>query len=212
MHTAPLITTANRRNAILIEVANALRAAGSDITNIQTVIAATTVSPQEIVDEFGDLGRFMIALVEALATSMLEPLDDCSTEASFQQKLLAFGNRVTGEHVAPQLKCLYRIALTEVIRNTGVGMSFYKHGLGLVTTELARFFRCSQAAGIVLEEDSRHLASHFMALLRANLDLPGALPPAASRAAARGPKDVSRIIDLFCAGIQSGAHDACAVL
>ena len=156
MHTAPLITTANRRNAILIEVANALRAAGSDITNIQTVIAATTVSPQEIVDEFGDLGRFMIALVEALATSMLEPLDDCSTEASFQQKLLAFGNRVTGEHVAPQLKCLYRIALTEVIRNTGVGLSFYKHGLGLVTTELARFFRGSQAAGIVLEEDSRH--------------------------------------------------------
>jgi hypothetical protein len=212
MNTALPMPPANRRDAILIEVADALRAAGSGITSIQAVIAATTISSQEIADEFGDSSALMIALVEMLATSMLEPLDDCTTETSFQQKLLAFGNRVTDERVAPQLKCLYRIALTEVIRNTGTGLHFYKHGLGLVTAELARFFRGAQAAGIVLEEDSRHLASHFMALLRADLDLSGTLPPAPSKAVPREPKNIPRIIELFCAGIQSGAKDAYAVL
>ena len=212
MNTVPPMSAANRRHAILIEVANALRTASSGTTNIQAVIAATTISPQEIVHEFGDSSGLMIALAKMLATSMLEPLDDCTTEASFQQKLLAFGNRVTDEHLASQLKCLYRIALTEVIRNTGIGLHVYKHGLGLVTAELARFFRGAQAAGIVLEEDSLHLASHFMALLRANLDLSGASPPAPSKAVSREPKDVSRIIELFCVGIQSGANDACAVL
>lgn len=214
MYIAASMTAVNRRHAILKEVADALQAAsGRSITNIQGVIAATTIASQEIVDEFGDSSGLMRALADMLAKSMLEPLDECTTEASFQQKLLAFADRVTDEHLALQLRCLYRIALTEVIRNTGTGMHFYKHGLGLVTAELARFFKGAQASGIVLEEDSRHLASHFMALLRANLDLSGTWPPAASKETPRPAKDVSRIIELFCVGIQSaGVKNACAVL
>lgn len=120
--------------------------------------------------------------------------------------------RVSDEHSAAQLKCLYRIALTEVIRNTGIGRDFYLHGPAFVTTGLARFIEHAQAAGIVREDDSRNLASHLMALLRADLDLSDRSPPASLDERSRPRGNASRAIEMFCAGIQMEASNAYAVL
>jgi AcrR family transcriptional regulator len=198
---------AQRRHAILGEVADALRTANSAITNIEAVIATTKFSSQHVADAFGGTRGLFIALVERIAGAMLEPLADDAAGTSFQQKLLAFAHRVVHEYSAPQVQSLYRIALTEVIRNTGIGFDFYKHGPGLVTAGLARFFEAAQAAGIVLEVDSRQLASHFMALLRADLEVPDA-----SSGPLRVRGDMTRIVELFCAGIQSEVEDARAAV
>ena len=199
---------ANRRFTILSEVAHALRTADSGVRSIEAVIATTDLSSQEIADEFGSNQGLIIALAEMLAVSMLEPLEGCTTTASFRRKLIDFGHRVTNEHSASQVKSLYRIALTEVIRNTGIGRDFYKHGPGLLTDGLARFFKAAQTDGIDLEEDCHALASHFLALLRASFDLSDTFPSDMSKELSYEQGDVSQIADLFCAGIHTGANNA----
>jgi hypothetical protein len=203
---------ANRRYTILSEVADALRTADSGIRSIEAVIAATDLGSQEVADAFGGNDGLVIALAEMLAASMLEPLEGFTTAASFRQKLVAFGHRVTNVHSASQLKNLYRIALTEVIRNTGIGRDFYQHGPGLLTAGLARFFKAAQTAGIVQEEDCHALASHFLALLRASFDLSDTFPSDVSKELSYEQGDVSHIVDLFCAGIHTGAKNAHAAL
>ncbi|KWT94128.1 MULTISPECIES: TetR/AcrR family transcriptional regulator C-terminal domain-containing protein [unclassified Variovorax] len=179
---------------------------------MQAVLATTRISSQDIVDEFGSTRGLFIALVECVSAWMLEPLDHGAADASFQEKLHAFAHRVTDEQSASQLRCLYRIALTELIRNNGIDREFHQHGPGHVTDGLARFFRASQEEGIALEEDSRQLASHLMALLRAHLDLFDALPAGSSDGHSRRRGNVTRTIELFCAGIQMEANDADAVV
>lgn len=202
----------NRRYTILSEVADALWAANSGIRSIEAVIATTDLDSQEIADAFGSHHGLVIALAEMLAVSMLEPLEGSTTAASFRRKLIAFGHRVTNEHSVSQLKSLYRIALTEVIRNTGIGREFYKRGPGSLTTGLARFFEAAQTAGIVLDEDCDALASHFLALLRASFDLSDTFPSDVSKELSYEQGDVSQIVDLFCAGIHTGAKNAHAAL
>ena len=202
----------NRRYTILSEVADALWAADSGIRSIEAVIATTDLGSREIADAFGDNRGLVIALAEMLAASMLEPLEGSTTAASFRRKLIAFGHRVTNEHSVAQLKSLYRIALTEVIRNTGIGREFYKRGPGSLTAGLARFFKAAQTAGIVLEEDCDALASHFLALLRASFDLSDTFPSDVSKELSYEQGDVSHIVDLFCAGIHTGARNAHAAL
>lgn len=202
----------DRRYAILSEMADALRCADLDVSNIQAVIAATRFSLQDIVDEFGSTSHLFNAMVETASTSLLEPLDDCTNELSFQQKLLAFAHRATDAYSAVQLRCLYRIAVTDDIRNAGMGRDFHHYGPGLVADGLTRFFMAAQEAGIGLEEDSRRLASHLMALLRANLDISAPLTSETSNETTSPRDKVSRIIELFCAGIEMEADDAHAVL
>ena len=198
----------NRRYTILSEVADALHAADSGVRSIEAVIATTDLSVQEIADAFGNNRALVIALAEMLAASMLEPLAGSTTTASFRPKLIAFGDRITNEYTASQLKNLYRIALTEVVRNTGIGPDLYKHGPGLLTDELARFFDAARTAGIVLEEDSHYLASHLLALFRASFDLSDTFPSDGSKALSHAQGDVPQIVDLFCAGIHTGAQHA----
>lgn len=212
MSHVPQAAAENRRSAILSQVADALRCAGRGVSSMQAVVATARISPQDIVDEFGSTRGLFIALAKSVSASMLEPLDHGTTDASFQHKLHAFAHRVTDEKSASQLRCLYRIALTEVIRNNGIDRDFHQHGPGQVTAGLARFFKTSKEDGIALEEDSRQLASHLMALLRAHLDLFDALPAGASNGPSRRRGNVTRTIELFCAGIQMEANDADAVV
>lgn len=186
---------------ILSEVADAVRKAGRGVTSIEAVIAATRFSTPDVAEAFGSSRGLVVALVERIARWMLEPLADDAAGTSFQQKLLDFGLRVAQEYSAPQVQCLYRIALTEVIRNTGIGLDFYRHGPGFVTAGLARFLDTAQSAGIVLQADSRQLASHFMALLRVDFEVRDAARTSGDQG------DIARIVALFCEGIEGEVED-----
>jgi hypothetical protein len=209
MSITPRKSSGARRDAILQDLAEAIRNVDGDPTNIESVIAASSTSQQEVIARFGSTSALLVALMEKVARTMLQPLGYCRNEEEFRASLREFGNRMTDEHSGLQLQRLYRIALTGVIRDASVGRDAYRHGPGLVKDELARFFRAAQATGIALSGDSHRLASHLMALLRARWSLAEIAP---RTVAAMSPQDeVERTIALFCAGIQSEARNECVV-
>ena len=196
------------RREILEEVARALQAAGPGVTNIQAVVAATPVQPEEIDQLFGGFSGLLNALVEAVAQSVLAPLAPAGEGAdAFLPTLIAFGQRVTNPRTALQLRALYRIAITDTIRDARLGQDFYARGPGQVLQGLARFLSTARAAGIPLEGDSHQLASHLMALLKGYAGLPDGLAhhePDDTRSLA----EVPGIVGMFCLGIQPEAGHA----
>ena len=194
----------DRRSLILGEVASALQAADRRVTDIESMIAAAGVSPQSITDEFGGTNGVVVALVDRLSASMLEPLGRCTSEAAFRDGLLAFAVRVTDEGAALQLRTLYRIAVTEAIRNTGLGRDFYRHGPGFLVSELAAFIDDAHEHGIVDSESSLSLAGHFMAILRPHLDLSDMFSSDGFNAIEPADRNLARDVALFCEGIRIG--------
>lgn len=193
----------NERAAILDAFASRLQESNTGITNIEAVVAATDVSPQAIEQEFGGMDGLVIALVKQLSASMVEPLGECTTEAAFREQLHAFASGVIDPDKLAQLKSLYQIALTDAIRKTGLGQQFYENGPGLLAAELGQFIDRAQAHGIACHEDSRLLASHFMAILRAHLDLSETFTPADESGREQPKVDMARVVQSFCDGAQT---------
>ncbi|UNK48709.1 TetR/AcrR family transcriptional regulator C-terminal domain-containing protein [Lysobacter sp. S4-A87] len=205
----PTRRPSDRRCAILQEVSDALRMANDGATSIEAFLAGTSVSQREVIDEFGSMDDLVIALVENIVAFMLEPLDESPTEATFMRQLVAYGRRVTDEYADLRLKNLYRIAITDTIRDSRMKGEFYRRGPHVVQSELARFFRSAQLAGVRLDLDSRRLAGHFMAYLRVGWDLSGTGPQADGSQPADG---VGRRVEGFLKGIRPESNDACTAV
>lgn len=190
------------RLGILDAVANALRAAEHDITDMEPIVAMADLTVRQIGDEFGSMDELVIALVEQLCASVVEPLASQPTEASFEMQLHEFANRLVDAYASSHLRSLYRIALAAAIRHIGIGRAFYQRGPGGLTAELARFIRNAHEVGAIHAPDSFQLASHFVALLRADVDLSGTSVSPQKR------RDVTRAIELFHSGIRTGERHA----
>lgn len=187
-----------RRYAILRSVADALRE-DDGARDIAAVVVAAGVSRHEIVREFGGVHRLLASLAAMFAASLLEPLAACTTEASLLARLRDFAARMLDGSPGPQLRRLHRLALAEAAGDPGLGRAFYRQGPGMVVDELSRFFRAAQYVGILPAGDSRRLADHFLALLRARWQLAGL---------AGGEREAARIVDAFWRGIQAERDDA----
>ena len=178
-----------------------LRDEKARISNIESAIAKTSASAQEILAAFGDNTQLLLAMVAQLSDSMSAPLTEGS-KADPIQCLLDFGKHVIDIYTNSHLRGVYRIAVTESIRHTDLGSEFYKVGPGRLTQRLAEFFQVAQANGTLRRADPHLLASHFLSLLRANLadkflhDL--ATNPGTSGAYIRD------LVDLFCRGTKGG--------
>jgi hypothetical protein len=121
-----------------------------------------------------------------------------------RQRLLEFGQCVTDIYATSHLRGLYRIAITESIRHTGLGRGFYEVGPGRLTQRLADFLQIAQAEGALRRVDPHLLASHFLSLLRANVDVVDTFPhDLAASPVARGAY-VRNVVDLLCDGINGG--------
>ncbi|WP_426619441.1 TetR/AcrR family transcriptional regulator C-terminal domain-containing protein [Pseudomonas rustica] len=179
------------------QIKKGLQALGGEVTDIESVIAKTSLSKAQVLECFGNMHSVVIALVESLATEMSAPLKVTATVPPLREILHKFGSRITMEDSKWQLNGLYRIALTESIRNREIGEEFYRRGPGLLTSELSDLIKRYQAEGEVRDGDSYILASQFMAILRLNLE-------PREEADADGHSDVSKIVDMFCSGIQKG--------
>jgi hypothetical protein len=102
------------------------------------------------------------------------------------------------------LRALYRIAITESIRHTGLGRDFYEIGPRRVEQCLADFLQRAQTEGTLRGADPCLLASHLLSLLRANVDAIDTFPEdLASSPTSRGAY-VQNAVDLFCDGIDKG--------
>lgn len=194
------------RATIMAELAAVLRNANGNTTNIESAIAQTDISAREISASFGGNRELILAMVSELSDSMSAPLAGGSTKRDVRQRLLDFGQRVTDIYATSHLRSLYRIAITESIRHTGLGRDFYEVGPGRLTERLAKFLQTAQAEGELGSAAPRLLASHFLASLRTNLDvadtLSHGLAPVADRAYVRN------VVDLFFHGIDGGDNRA----
>lgn len=175
------------------EVAHALLdpAAG---TNIESAILKSNISMQEIVDTFGSKQQLLIAMVAQLSDAMSATLTANSTQPELRERLLEFGQCVARTYASSHLRNLYRIAITESIRHTGLGRDFYDAGPGRLTQRLAESIKAAQARGELRRADPQLLASHFLSLLRANVDMAAFFPGDLGA-------DVSAVVDVFCDGV-----------
>lgn len=187
----------------MAELAAVLRESDVPITNMESVVARTSVPMQQISTSFGSTRELLLAMVSELSDSMSAPLALGSAELDVRQRLLDFGERVTDVYATSHLRGLYRIAITESIRHTDLGQDFYEVGPGRLTQRLADFLQAARVGG-----SPQLLASHFLSLLRTSLYQADTFPhgPAIRRVAGR--EDVRNAVDLFCAGI-NGARQLC---
>src|SRR5688572_2051374 len=191
------------RATIMAELAAVLRESDVPITNMESVVARTSVPMQQISTSFGSTRELLLAMVSGLSDSMSAPLALGSAELDVRQRLLDFGERVTDVYATSHLRGLYRIAITESIRHTDLGKDFYEVGPGRLTQRLADFLQAARVGG-----SPQLLASHFLSLLRTSLYQADTFPhgPAIRRVAGR--EDVRSAVDLFCGGI-NGARQLC---
>lgn len=189
------------RCRVLDKVAIALQESSFGVTNIQAVVAGVEIARDEITELFGDFGALVDALIDSLVVSMLSPLQECDTEEDFVHRLTAFGRRVTDPHGLVQQRNLYRIALTEAIRDAGRGQDLYARGPGQVLGGLTHFLANAHNAGVLLKGESRQLASHLIALLKGCNGLDDSFPPE-DWTDPRPNRIVARVIEQFLAGVQ----------
>jgi hypothetical protein len=147
-------------------------------------------------------------MIAQLSESMAAPLVSGSTGSDLRQRLFEFGQCVTDVYASSHLRGLYRIAITESIRHTGLGRDFYEVGPGRLKERLADFLQIAQAEGALRRADPHLLASHFLALLRANLDLGDIFPHDLATRPVAGDAYVRYVVDLFCRGL-NGAGQPC---
>jgi hypothetical protein len=204
MNPNPAAGGARSHAAIMSELAAVLRRADESTTSIESAIAQTNVSMQEIHANFGGARELILAMVAELSDSMSAPLSMDSKEADLRERLLEFGQRVTDVYATSHLRGLYRIAITESIRHTGLGRDFYDAGLGRLTQRLAKFLRIAQAQGAFRCADADLLASHLLALLRATLDVADEFPHELASSSIVRQEYVRNAIDLFRRGILAG--------
>jgi hypothetical protein len=190
------------RAAIIADLATALRNSDGHATNIESAIATTGVSASEIAALFGGNRELMLAMVAKLSETMCAPLSTGS--ADLRQRLFDFGQRVTDTYANSHLRALYRIAITESIRHTGLARDFYESGPGHLTQCLADFLQDAQHRGELGSADPHLLASHFLAALRTHLDVADTFSHGPSIRRVVDGAYVRNVVDLFFDGIDGG--------
>lgn len=202
---APLAAgRAPSRGSIIDALVKALSNASGRMTNIESVIAESGVSAQDIAATFASNRELILEMASQLSESMSSALGPASTSADLRQRLIELGQRVT-EVYSSYLRGLYRIAITESIRHTGLGRDFYDIGPGRLEQRLADFLQAAQLRNLLDGGNHHLLASHFLAALRANLDIADTFVPATNPAATT---QVHHVVDLFLNGIDAGGHRA----
>lgn len=192
------------RVTIMEKLATVLRDPDDSTTNIESAMARTNISAQEVVAEFGSSRQLLVAMVSELAESMSAPLADGSNKLDLRQGLVEFGQRVMETYATSHLRGLYRIAITESIRHTGLGRDFHEVGPGRLSQRLTDFLQTAQAEGALRRGDPHLLAGHFLALLRANVDMAETFPSDLATSPAARARYVRNVVDLFCDGIVRG--------
>jgi hypothetical protein len=192
------------RAAIIQDVATVLRDTNSQDTNIESAIARSGVAMHEISAKFGGARQLVLAMVSELSDSMSAPLSARSTRSDLRQRLVEFARGLTDTYATSHLRALYRIAITESIRHTGLGRDFYEIGPRRVEQRLAEFLQRAQSEGTLRAADPCLLASHLLSLLRANVDAIDTFPEDLASSPPTRDAYAHNAVDLFCDGINQG--------
>jgi hypothetical protein len=192
------------RATIMAELTAVLRDCDASITNIESAIVGSGISTEEIAAAFGATRELILAMAFQLSESTCASLAIGSTKQDLKQRLLEFGQCVSEMYASSHWRALYRIAVTESIRHTGLAHDFHEAGPGRLTQRLADFLRVAQAEGTLGSADPHLLASHFLSPLRAVLDVADTFSCNLATSPVACSAYVRNAVDLFCRGISAG--------
>lgn len=194
-------TAEDRKREIIRVVAESLQAESDRASDLELIVRKANISTAEVTECFGSMNQLLMQMMTALADSLLQPLDDHpAPETSLETVLLAFGENLANAFRNSYLTGLYRIALTEATRHTGVGQEFFERGPGRVTGRLAEVLEQYHRAGRIRDGDMRLYADHFHALVLNTLEFSG------DRSSSGGDTRavVADAVSIMCNGIARG--------
>ena len=204
MNTQLAATPRLSRASIMAKLVTVMSAAGMEFTNIEAALGRAGFSQRDITEQFGSNRELLLAMVMQLSDSMAAPLNSVSSKTNWRLCLLEFGERVSKTYSNSHLRTLYRIAITESIRHTGLERDFYEAGPGRLTQRLASFIASAQVEGAIRGDSPQMMASHFLSLLRVDLDGADAAPPHSGTPASAD--HVRSVVNVFSGGIGGGAR------
>ncbi|HME24317.1 MAG TPA: TetR/AcrR family transcriptional regulator [Acetobacteraceae bacterium] len=125
------------------------------------------VSKRDLYARFGSKRGIVAALVSARAARMQAPLRQSGalTRDQLAATLRSFGAAVLREASQPGVLALYRLAISEAGRDTGVAEVLDSVGRGSNRAALAILLADAQRRGLVGIAKPNVMASHFLALL-----------------------------------------------
>jgi len=187
---------------IISAVANVLREERTTVTNIESAVDKAGIDRNEVRARFGSMHGLILEMVSELSDSLIEPLEYNGEDRQVHDVLIEFANRLADTYSASHLIALYRIALTEAIRHSGIGRDFFERGPGKLTVCLAQYLESSARRSNQLPIDNpKRVAENFLSLLRDNLELFDALNGTRTSSAKDHSDAVTDAIELFCHGI-----------
>lgn len=190
------------RNEIIGRVANVLRAERATTTNIESAVDKAGIDRDAVNATFGSMHGLILEMVSDLSSAAIQPLHDCADQQTVRDVLIAFGRRLVNIYCVSHLVALYRIALTEATRHSGIGREVFERGPGRITIFLARYLEHSSRRFEQWRMDNpRRVADSFLSLLGDQLDLFDAITPARTLSASDQHNAVVDAVELVCRGM-----------
>lgn len=190
------------RTEIIGKVAYVLREERTTATNIESAVSKAGIDRESIMAVFGSMHGLILEMVSDLSGALIEPLQRHAKHHTLRDVLIEFGNRVVDTYSVSHLVSLYRIALTEATRHSGIGREFFERGPGRLTTCLAQYLeQISEKSGEFQIDNPMRLADVFLSLLGDNLEIINATTIAGKVCAKTQDDAVMAAVELFCLGI-----------
>jgi hypothetical protein len=144
----------------------------------------------------------ILDMVSDLSEALTAPLEDHASDRTLRDVLIEFGNRFANVYFASHLIALYRIALTEATRHSGIGKDFFERGPGRLTNCLAQYLESSARRFNHLRiRDPKRVADSFLSLLGDNLEPFDAMTGTRSSPGKDHSDAVVQAVELVCHGI-----------
>jgi AcrR family transcriptional regulator len=190
------------RKDIIGKVADVLREERATATNIESAVDKAGVDRDEVNATFGSMHGLILEMVSDLSGALIQPLEDQPTDRTVRDVLIEFGNRLAHTYSVSHLIALYRIALIEATRHSGIGREFFERGPGKLTMCLAQYLDYSARRFNQLRIDNpKRVADNFLSLLRDDLELSDAMTAKRTSSAKDHSDAVIEAVELFCHGI-----------
>lgn len=192
---------------IIRAVADALREERTTATNIESAVDKAGADRDEVNATFGSMHVLILEMVFDLSAALIRPLEEGSKDRPVRDVLIEFGSRLAKTYSGSHLIALYRIALTEATRHSGIGRELFERGPGRLTMCLAQYLEQSALRfnqGPV--DNSKRVAETFLSLLRENLALSNAVTTARISSPTDNSAAVIEAVELLCHGIVAESH------
>ena len=195
------------KNDIISAVADVLSEERATATNVESAVDKAGIDRDEVTAKFGSMHGLILEMVSDLSGAIMQPLEDHTMDRTVRDVLIDFGNRLANAYSVSHLVALYRIALTEATRHSGIGGEFFERGPGKLTMCLARYLEYSaQRFNQLRINNPKRVADNFLSLLRDALELSDAMAATRTSSAKDHNDAVIEAVELFCHGIVIGGQ------